>query len=923
MVQIKTLKNRKTGKKYSPRTHVKAVYDDNNNTLDSLLGVQDEKLSELGSEVKYFGVTLDSEVNKMIPELYLTGLDKSKTYTVYGIGKYNDRRFVEIFDSNGSEADIYVGLAYTTDTSLELLRVEERGDSGINGWVVCNWDNIPDGETNPFAVIRLGIATNLSNNPRIASEINAEKIAERIDEVDVELNHAATRLDRLDGITSENISEEDLGVRRNGYYINSDDGKQYSSDNAIITEAVFLNKGDIIEAYSGGSGLALIAFSDEYPTNSTVYEVIAKANNMTKQVKLAVNKEGYYSFSGRNANQGDLGLKVNILKYEYEGKIGEIEKKVTKLYDGETKTYEYTLDDLIGEGSLPGYYLHNTQLRIIVSENTIVSKPIYLRKGNEVECSTGGTGLLLFAKSPAGSINSSSTGFVSISGELTSFKGSVQEDGWYVFSGRINRTDGTNLKVDIKSYVRDKNVYELLDEKADKFSVGLGNSTGFALSVGADSVKDEVPSSPWFDVVDNDGTTYGTYLDDKIDSVPQGDSFIFISDVHYSGNKKQSAKLIDYVRRRLGIKTIIHGGDVLNESPAMSDAAKEWLDFNRDFVFRIGGDFKQVCGDHDHNGRYASDGQALSYQFIQRVMNGYNIKGLTYDTLYDEQVKEVSSANSWTENEKKEYEAWKKMHYYFDDSTIKTRFVVLHTGWTGDVGLAVDKLGSNILSEANALYLQMDFLCESLITCPNGYNVVVVGHNVIGNKGYSVSLSNGTSTRYNINEIVWKGGWESVAKMLRAFKNKTSIILNYRDWSGEDLKSKQFDFAKSETPNLVFCMGGDVHWDILGKFGVSESLEPVTIASSLENVVPTEGTISKSDILHSLTMTDGEDRGYKVIIAPPSDNYNDETDSALASNPNTDGTLDAQAFDIVTITDGAIYFTRIGSGQDRVIHLSD
>lgn len=882
-----------------------------------------EKLSELGSEVKYFGVTLDNKVNKMIPELFLTGLDKSKTYNVYGIGKYDDRRFVQIFDSNGLEADIYVGLAYTTDTSSDLLRVEERGDSGINGWIVCNWDNIPDGDTYPFAVIRQEIANNLSSNPRIASEINAEKIAERIDEVDTELNYAAVRLDRLDGITSENMGEEDLGVRRNGYYINSEDGKQYSSGNAIITEAVFLNKGDFIEAYSGGSGLALIAFSDEYPTNSTVYEVIAKANNMTKQVKFAVNKEGYYSFSGRNANQGDLALKVNILKYEYEGKIGEIEKKVTKLYDGETKTHEYTLDDLIGEGSLPGYYLHNTKLRIIASSNTIVTKPIYLHKGDVVECSTGGTGFALFAKSPAGSINSSSTGFVPISGELTHFKGSVQEDGWYVFSGRINRPDGTNLKVDIKSYVRDKSVYELLDEKADKSSAGLVNPTGFALSVGADSVKDKVPFSPWFDAVDNDGTTYGTYLDDKIDSVPQGDSFIFISDVHYSGNNRNSAKLIDYVRRRLGIKTIIHGGDVINESPTIARAAKEWLDFNRDFVFRIGGDFKQVCGDHDHNGRYASDGQALSYQFIQRVMNGYNIKELTFDTLYDEQIKEVSIANSWTEHEKKEYDAWKKMHYYFDDSTIKTRFIVLHTGWTGDVGLAVDKLGSNVLSEANALYLQMDFLAESLVTCPNGYNVVVVGHNVIGNKGYTVNVSSGTATRCNVNEIVWKGGWVSVAKMLRAFKNKTSIILNYRDWSGEDLKSKEFDLTKSGNPNLVFCMGGDVHWDILGKFGVSESLEPVTIASSLENVVPTEGTISKSDILQALTMTDGADRDYKVIIAPPSESYDDETDSALASNPNTDGTLDAQAFDIVTITDKAIHFTRIGSGDDRVVYISD
>ena len=89
MVQIKTLKNRKTGKKYSPRTHVKAVYDDNNNTLDSLLGVQDETLSELGSEVNtYIGNNGDSIVFSLqtIPEtdsfFYNFTFKKGKIYKI-------------------------------------------------------------------------------------------------------------------------------------------------------------------------------------------------------------------------------------------------------------------------------------------------------------------------------------------------------------------------------------------------------------------------------------------------------------------------------------------------------------------------------------------------------------------------------------------------------------------------------------------------------------------------------------------------------------------------------------------------------------------------------------------------------------------------------------------------------------------------
>lgn len=54
MAKIKTLKNWNEDHTkrvpIAPRTHVKAVFDDNGNTLDSLMAVQDEKLTELGEE---------------------------------------------------------------------------------------------------------------------------------------------------------------------------------------------------------------------------------------------------------------------------------------------------------------------------------------------------------------------------------------------------------------------------------------------------------------------------------------------------------------------------------------------------------------------------------------------------------------------------------------------------------------------------------------------------------------------------------------------------------------------------------------------------------------------------------------------------------------------------------------------------------
>ena len=753
------------------------------------------------------------------------------------------------------------------------------------------------------------------------TQVSAEEFNAIVSET-VDLKSSIGEL--VGGEIISSITLDDIGIRRQGYYINMLDGIQYSSPTAVITNAIYLSVGDIIILYTGGSGLAAIAMSFDKPNNSTVYEVIKKADNITEPISYTVKEDGYYSFSGRDSSQGESALTVNIRKKIFaDGIIPEMKNKIDLLYDGGVKKIEYSLEDLSGDGAMIDRYINYDRLITLGSTNTIVTKPVYLYAGDKVRCSTGGTGICVFAESSTGTIISETT-FTPMTDGSTSFDGTIEHNGWYVFSGRTNRTDGTNLQVNIESTTRSDNVFELLDKKANKSELArlssVRASSGFALSVGANSVISEIQSSPWFDSVDNDGTTYGTYLDDKIDSVPEGDSFIFISDVHYAGNRKQSAKLIDYVRRRLGIKTIIHGGDVINEAPTVAEAAKEWLDFNRDFALRLGGDFKQVCGDHDHNGKYESTGQTLSYRFIQHAMNGYNINELNVDTVYDEQIKSISSANGWTDDELKEYEAWKKMHYFFDDASINTRFIVLHTGWTGNVGLAVDKIGSGALSETNALYLQMDFLYSSLINCPEGYNVVVVGHNIVTNVKYSVPSNGNTVARYNVNELVWIGQWESVAKMLNALKKKSSVQVGYRDWNGGAVKAKTYDFRNAPTPGTVLCIGGDVHWDILAKTTENTELSVLTEAT-LNNIIVTEGTILRSDILHALTMTDGGDRGYRAIVAPPSDSYNDTLDSALTANPNTAGTLDSQAFDIITITSNAIHFTRIGSGSDRVVYI--
>lgn len=745
------------------------------------------------------------------------------------------------------------------------------------------------------------------------------------------------KISLLGGESSEEITTTELDVVYEGKYINSNTGYILSAENAIILGEIKLKEGDHITASTSGTGFALIAYRDSKIGSLTnpYFTVISSSNSVEDFV---VETAGFYYFSGRrNYSTGNLSVLLAKMS-ETTGEIPQMrnalnvlsenvisfagaKEYVDGLMSGERETEIITLDDINGAGALINYYLNRSTSQPAPATNTIITKPVLLKKGDTVRCQTGGTGFAFFAKSSSAILTESS--FTAIaqtsltSAAVVSYEGVIEDDGWYVFSGRINRTDETNLVVNITKYTRGKTLAEKLDEKVDKRDVADVSIPSIGLSIGADSVKDAIPNSPWFDEDSNsNGFDYGTYLDDKLDSVPDGRRFIFITDYHSSNNMKHSAELIDYARRRLGIKTILHGGDLHNEHDTAEAAAQDWLTFNRKFVFRIGNDFKQILGDHDRNA--GSDHQPISYEVMQHLVTGYNANELTFDDGYDEMVAELG----WSPSDMSQYDAFKKMHYYFDDVTIKTRFICLVTRIIPkEQGLVYDKLGDY---DSGVLLLQMDFLYSSLMSMPKGYNVVVVGHNVVGDKSYTYN----NVSRYNVNEPIFKGYWANVTKQLRSFINKEAVStsISYLDWQSESIGTKTYDFSNAPDVNVVFCLGGDVHWDIMAKSQlvngseILSTVEEIALPSTGEPTVATVGAINKStDILHVVTMTDGGDRGYRGIVEAPGQDYNDSTDSFRICKANTAGTIDSQAFDIVTIAKDGIYLTRIGSGFDRKV----
>ena len=127
-----------------------------------------EKLSELGS------VTKDFNVNRYIKELYLHGIDKSSKYVIETIANETTSRYVYIKKVVENETDIRIAGAYTTDLTSDIIEVTQRNDSGVNGYIVCNWDIIPEGESYFESEIWNEYVSNIVYSPYIKSYLDRQ-----------------------------------------------------------------------------------------------------------------------------------------------------------------------------------------------------------------------------------------------------------------------------------------------------------------------------------------------------------------------------------------------------------------------------------------------------------------------------------------------------------------------------------------------------------------------------------------------------------------------------------------------------------------------------------------------------------------------------------------------------------------------------
>lgn len=386
------------------------------------------------------------------------------------------------------------------------------------------------------------------------------------------------------------------------------------------------------------------------------------------------------------------------------------------------------------------------------------------------------------------------------------------------------------------------------------------------------------------------------YIDGKINSVPDGNSFIFVTDMHYIDNVNNSFPLMLYAYKKLGLNTVVHGGDVVEAyNNDKNKGALELRKWANEMRACFGEKMLPVFGNHDANWAGLSFSTAtetdiaetvIPYSVVESIfLKGYK-QNIVQET--DEEINQRYAA--WIDDitddaDKAEFVAWCKLHFYYDDVKNKTRHIVLNR-----VGFS-PLFKKYFRSLDIELRLQYEWLYNVLLDTPDDYNIVVTGHFIIEYQTNSIA----NTTALNI------------MKLLSLAKTNGSAWITYANgWAdnGMTYASNTFTFEGRNRTGKIICLCGHAHWDY---------------ACVCHNV---DGTYKSEDYTDDLTI--GED-GILCIMtqtdAIRSANYDMSKYPATSVQATmTEGTVTEQCFDVVTINDDTVTCTRFGAGEDRVFN---
>lgn len=393
-----------------------------------------------------------------------------------------------------------------------------------------------------------------------------------------------------------------------------------------------------------------------------------------------------------------------------------------------------------------------------------------------------------------------------------------------------------------------------------------------------------------------------SYIDVKIESIPDGKHLIFFTDTHWNwgNNAQHSPALIQYVRKRTEIRNVLFGGDFINQATDKYLARQVLGDFSYKCLSAFEDGFLPVLGNHDTNlpGVTSAEQAAtvyLPYWVLQKVMFGSLPK--TAHTQYETDAGKMSGL-TLTDNQEADLTGYMKTQYYYDDEAQKIRFIIVNSEFP-KYGDLVDVFGNNDCR------LSLDWVYSVLHSTPEGYDVALCIHQM--------------GLAYNEGVFEYgSGSYYAYPSLLMGLKTKSVKELNFAASSNENLTAWwphtkfAYDFTTCNNVGKVIIISGHSHCDCL-----SVITQDTTRAYRV-NIAVYDG----SSTLDQATATALNGCPIPVIYTTTDafGRYGDAPDDH--ETPMTEDTITEQAFDVITLRSGEIRTTRFGAGSDRVLYIT-
>ena len=256
-------------------------------------------------------------------------------------------------------------------------------------------------------------------------------------------------------------------------------------------------------------------------------------------------------------------------------------------------------------------------------------------------------------------------------------------------------------------------------------------------------------------------TAIGNYRSDLESAGRTGDSFIFITDVHWEGNWKHSPALLRYLVEKADVDMIICGGDLIDGSETYTDRSANYLRASVDAFRESGVPVLVAKGNHDRNSAYntwSSDVYFSENKYFALAQKPNALNGCVYGG---------------------------DCYFYYDKVSTKTRYIVLDSGVNN---------GSPEYAITSA---EISWMGSVIDATPADYHIIVIVHSLGTYRSISDPVVPGT------NDFVYSASATSMLNALDAkltdhmieavFFGHTHYDANYETAGGIPLISTNSD----------------------------------------------------------------------------------------------------------------------------------